>query len=284
MTEPVEPVITTRLSGPNPIRLAIVVGVAIVLVLSAAITIAASPSASSTPGLGAGPSPAAASQHPAAAGGGRGPSAGFGGAGRFGGIAGFGGFGGFGAFGGGAGIGGATIASINGSELALKTADGWTRTITVTDSTKITRAGQTIGLSGLKVGDAIGFRESKASDGTYRIDAISVILPAVFGQITAISGDTLTIKDFRGTTTKVHLDGSTSLRIFGTAKPTIADLKVGMTIGAQGTKNSDGSLNALVVTGGQVPKFGPGGNHKAPGGPAKPKASAKPTTSAQPGT
>lgn len=49
-----------------------------------------------------------------------------------------------------------------------------------------------------------------------------------------------------------------------------------MAIGAEGTKNNDGSLNALVVTAGQFPMFGPGGNHKAPGSPAKPKASAQP--------
>lgn len=97
------------------------------------------------------------------------------------------------------GIGGATIVSIDGSNVSLKTADGWTRMISVTSSTKISRAGQTISLSGLKMGDAIGFRESKASDGTYQIDAISVILPGVVGQITTISADTITIKEFNGT-------------------------------------------------------------------------------------
>jgi hypothetical protein len=274
MTEPVEPVITSRVSGPNPIRVAIVVAVAIVLVVSAAITLAASPSAPAAPGLGAAPSAAVASpalQHAGQSGVGR-PSLG-----GFGRIGGFGfGFGGFGAFGGGMGIGGATIASIDGSKLNLQTADGWTRTITVTGSTKISRAGQTIKLTDLKQGDTIAFRESKASDGTYQIDSISVILPSVVGQVTKISGDTITIKGFGGATSTIHVSGSTTFRIFGTAKPTIADLKVGMAIGAVGTKNSDGSLNALSVNAGMFKAFGPGGSHKTPAGGAKPGASAAP--------
>jgi Domain of unknown function (DUF5666) len=270
MTEPVEPVITSRVSGPNPIRVAIVAAVAIVLVLAAAITLAASPSAA--PALGAGPSaaPAGSAQPQRSTPSGRVPGmGGFGGfAGRFGGFA--GGIGGF-------GIGGATIAGIDGSNLSLKTEDGWTRTITVTSTTKITKAGQAIKLSDLKVGDAIGFSEKKASDGTYTIESIRVILPVIGGQISAISGNTITVKGFGGSTSTIHVTSSTTYRIAGNSKAKLSDLKVGMAISAEGTKNADGSLQAASVSGFDFSRFGPGPGHKQPGGQGQPKSSAAPS-------
>ena len=61
----------------------------------------------------------------------------------------------FGGFGGGIarGLGGVTITAIDGSKLSLKTADGWTRTITVTTDTTITKGGQAIKVGDLDVGD-----------------------------------------------------------------------------------------------------------------------------------
>ena len=274
MTEPIGPSFSSRLPGINPIRLAIFAGVGIVLVLSAAITLAASPSPQSG---GSGATTPSGSPAPKL----RGPSTGIGAFGRgFGpaiigpGVTGGFGFG-FGISRGG-GIGGVTVVSIDGSNLSLKTADGWTRTITVTSATKITRGGQTIKLADLKAGDTITFRESKASDGSFTIDAISVVLPRVFGQVTATTASTITIKQFNGTSLTIHVSASTTFQIFGVSKATIASVKAGMTISADGTKAADGSLNALQVAGGQVRFPGPG--HKAPGGtaPAKPKATTAP--------
>jgi hypothetical protein len=262
MTDSSGPSFSSRLPGANPIRLAIVIGVGIVLALSAAITMAASPS----PQGGAG-GPTKATGSPALNL--RGPWSGIGGFGHGlsgpatgNGLAFGGGFGGFGAF------GGVTVASIHGSSLSLKTADGWTRTITITSATKITRGGQSIALSDLKVGDAIGFRESKASNGSFTINAINVILPRIVGQVTATTGDTITIKQFDGTIATIHVGSSTTFQVFGVDKATVASLKVGMTISAEGTKRADGSLNALTVAGGQFRFPVPGGGHKTPGGPA----------------
>ena len=276
MTQASGPSFSSRLPGANPIRLAIVAGVAIVLALSAAITLAASPSPQGGGATQTTPSGSPAPGH-------LGPATGLGSFGRgFGPTIAAGGIRAFG-FGGGAGIGGlgavggVTVASIDGSNLALKTADGWTRTITLTSTTKITRAGQTISVADLKVGDAISFRETKASDGTYSITAISVVLPRVFGQVTATTSDTITIKQFGGTTTTVHVSGSTTLQVFGVTKPTIATFKVGMTITAEGSQAADGSFDALSVSGFQFRAPQPGG-HKTPGGNSKPGSS--PATSA----
>ena len=49
------------------------------------------------------------------------------------------------------------------SFLSLKTADGWTRTITADSSTPITKGGQTIALGDLKVGDQVAFRSVEGS-------------------------------------------------------------------------------------------------------------------------
>ena len=54
-----------------------------------------------------------------------------------------------------------TITAIDGSSLSLKTEDGWTRTITVTDTTTITKGGATITLGDLAVGDSIRFRQEQ---------------------------------------------------------------------------------------------------------------------------
>ncbi|MGH2512648.1 MAG: DUF5666 domain-containing protein, partial [Candidatus Limnocylindrales bacterium] len=175
--------------------------------------------------------------------------------------------------------GGVTITSIDNSTLALKTADGWTRTITVTGSTKISRAGQTIGLTSLKAGDAIALRESKGSDGSYTISAINVILPTVFGQVTAVAGDTITIKQFGGASATIHVSSATTYRVLGVTSATLGAIKVGMTVTAQGTQNSDGSIQALSVGGAQVPTFAPGGGHRTPGSQGKPTT----TPTAKPG-
>jgi hypothetical protein len=259
MTQSSGPSFSSRLTGASPIRVAIVAGVAIVLALSAAITLAASPNPGSGGSTPTTPSGSPAPRHNGPAGG----FAPFGSSVAGGGVRGFG-LGG-GAIGGPGAVGGVTVAAIDGSNLSLKTADGWTRTITVTSATKISRAGQAIGVAGLKVGDAISFRESKASDGTYTITAISLVLPRVFGQVTATTADTITIKQLGGTTTTIHVSTTTTFQVFGVTKPTIANLTAGMTITAEGTQAADGSFDALSVSGFQF-RIPQPGNHRTPGG------------------
>lgn len=257
MTEPLGPSFSSRLPSANPIRLAIVVGVAIVLALSAAITMAASPSPQATGGAAPQPAGSAAPIQ-------RGPTTGgaFGrGFGPMGGLPAFGGFGGAGAF------GGVTVTAIDGSSLSLKTADGWTRTISVSSSTRITRAGKTVDLSTIKVGDTIALRESKAKDGSFTIDAITVVLPRVFGQVTATTASTITVKQFDGSSLTIHVGSGTAFRIQGVTSATVSSVKVGMTISAEGTKATDGSFDALSVAGGQLRAAFPGPGHKQPGAP-----------------
>lgn len=155
------------------------------------------------------------------------------------------------------GFGGITITAINGSSISLKTADGWTRTITVDSGTTYSRSGDTIALGDLKVGDEIGFRQTLEDDGTYTIDSIAVILPRVGGEVTAVDGSTITVKQRDGSTATIKVTGSTTYKVAG-ADARLADVKVGMFLVAEGTKSSDGSLTASDVRAGTAGERGPG--------------------------
>ncbi len=222
--------------------------------------------------------------------------------------------------GGGPMAGDITITAINGTQLSLKTADGWTRTIDASGAT-VTRGGQTVALATLQVGDQITFRETRQADGTFKIDSIGVMQPRVAGTVSAVGDTTITISQPDGTSRTVQLTSattyalagqpatksavtvgaqvavegtvatagtftasavqvmparvagivsaktsttitvtdrggksvtidvgaSTTYQVSGTSSPTIADVTVGATIEAQGTRNADGSLTASVV-------------------------------------
>src|SRR5262245_4775815 len=77
------------------------------------------------------------------------------------------------------------VTAINGNNISLTTADGWTRTITVDSGTTYERAGETIALGDVKVGDQVRFMQTLDDDGTYTIDAVVVVLPHVGGEVTA---------------------------------------------------------------------------------------------------
>ena len=148
------------------------------------------------------------------------------------------------------GFGAISITAIDGSNLSLKTDDGWTRTIAVTSDTTITKAGATIAVGDLAVGDEIRFAETKATDGTYTITKIVVVMPSLGGEVTAKTSDSITVTRRDGTTATIHVSSSTTYTVDGVTSPTLADVAVGMHVWAEGTSNSDGSLDASSVTAG----------------------------------
>src|SRR5690242_18958468 len=111
------------------------------------------------------------------------------------------------------GFGGITITAISGNSLSLKTAVGWTRTIAVDTGTTYTRSGATISLGDLKVGDQIGFRQTRETNGTFTIDSIVVILPSAGGEVTKIDGSTITVTQRDGTTATITVDGKTTYAV-----------------------------------------------------------------------
>lgn len=138
-----------------------------------------------------------------------------------------------------------TITAINGSNLSLKTDDGWTRTITVGTDTKITKAGTALALSALEVGDHIRFAQKKNDDGTYTVTAISVPTSQTGGEVTAFSGNTLTLKKRNGDSQTITLTGSTKYRVGGAAGDK-ADVKVGSKVNVAGDESGT-TFTALAV-------------------------------------
>jgi hypothetical protein len=208
------------------IRAGIVLGTALLLAIGTAVAMGASP-APSTP---SGASPAAGRPDRPI-------------------VPGWRGFGDGGARGDGRGplaqhrFGAITITAISGSNVSLSTGDGWTRTITVTSSTKITKGDADATLTDLAVGDAVRFAQVRNSDGSYAITAIDIVEPRAAGVVTAVSSDTITITARDGTvrtikttaTTTYHLDRADAAR---------SDVTVGSAILATGQTAADGTLTA----------------------------------------
>jgi hypothetical protein len=234
--EPAAAVFSATLNRPRFLRVSVVLSAGLVLLVSAALALAASPAPTGGTAPGANP------QLPGKAGrgfgfGGFGPSV-FGGPG--------GGLDVKGARRGGPGFGQISIASINGANLDLKTDDGWTRTIAVTGTTKVTRGGQTIAIGDLKKGDAVRFSETRNADGSYTITAIQVVIPQVAGTVTGVTADGFTLTSRAKATWTITVTGTTSYLVGGAAGSK-ADVTVGATVAVAGTQNGDSALTALTV-------------------------------------
>ena len=157
--------------------------------------------------------------------------------------------------------GGASVTSISGTQLALRTDDGWTRTIDASGAT-ITKAGAAATLAGIAVGDEIAFAQQRNADGTYTITKIAIVAPHVAGTVTATSASGLTLKAQDGSTVTVTVSSSTTYRVAGNQSGTLADIKVGDVVVASGTKSGDGSIAATEVN-----AFTPGTGGPMMGGP-----------------
>lgn len=275
-TEPVSapPAFPRRLAHPDRRRIAAIVVAVLAIVASAAVAMGASPGASPSTDPSVAPDTTAAPQASAAP---KGPDAWpFKGGAPFDGMFRMGRGPGGDDFPGIVRRGGVEITAIDGSELSLETVDGWTRTITVTSDTAITKGGDTIQVDDLAVGDQIRFRQERNDDGTFTITQIAVVEPHVAGTVTGKGDATITVEQRDGTSVTVHVDASTSFRVEGApGTADIDDVESGMVIVASGELNADGSLNASRVLAGTERPFGHHEKHAPDASPA-PDASADP--------
>ena len=147
--------------------------------------------------------------------------------------------------GGGPGRGPISITAIDGNRVSLATADGWTRTVATTSATVITKGGQAIAVSALKVGDEVQFRQVRNADGSYTITTITVPTPQRGGEVTAVGATTITIKGRRDAAQVITVSGSTVYKL-GSATATRTDVKVGSDIAAAGTVDGD-TFTAITV-------------------------------------
>lgn len=276
-TEPVSapPALPRIIARPDRRRIAAIVVAGLAVVASAAVAIGASPGASASTDPFVAPDATAAPEASAAP---KGPDAWpFKGGAPFDGMFRMGRGPGWDDVPGMVRLGGVEITAIDGSELALETVDGWTRTITVTRDTEITKSGDTIQVEDLAVGDEIRFHQERNDDGTFTITRIAVVEPHVAGTVTGKSDSTITVEQRDGTSVTVHVDASTSFRVEGASGAAdIDDVESGMVIVASGELNADGSLNASRVLAGTERPFGHHEKHA-------PNASPAPDASDDPG-
>jgi hypothetical protein len=143
------------------------------------------------------------------------------------------------------GLGQVSISAIVGTKVSLQSSTGWTRTIDVTGVT-IQRAGSTITVSELKVGDRVALGETRDSTGTYTLKSVTVVLDKAIGTVSKIGAASITVTGFGGGTSTITTTGATTYRRAGSAI-TRGDIAVGERITASGTTASDGSLAADAI-------------------------------------
>jgi hypothetical protein len=219
-----------RTGGPSRARVAVIGGAAIALAIGAVATsLAASPTQTTTPGSASAAAlfaPAAVTTDPLEVG-----------------------RGGFerGRFGGRVGFREVTIRSINGSSINLGTDDGWTRTITITDDTTLTKGGQEIEASELAVGDQVRLIQTRSDDGTYTVTRLAVVVPHVSGEVSQLSSTGFKVTTHNGSVWTITTDSETVYR-YGAADGTSADVANGDKVLVQGESTGDNALSATSVT------------------------------------
>ena len=139
-----------------------------------------------------------------------------------------------------------TISSISGNTLTLKQGDVVVIQATHNANTVYTKAGQTITLADLKVGQLVSVRTTTASDGAVSVSQVDVILNHAGGTISALDANSLTITKPDNTTVKVSLNSATKYQDLGKTI-NLSDLKTGMRVEVAGETGTDGSLSAEVV-------------------------------------
>ncbi len=140
------------------------------------------------------------------------------------------------------------VTAVNGNNLTVTGFDARTYTITVGSSTTYHRAGQSAALSEIAVGSLISAEGDLSSDGsTLNALSVTIQLPRVVGQVSAVSGNTVTVKSPDGTTSTVLLTDATTYTAGPKATADKSSITVGSFIMAEGTLGSDGTLTALRV-------------------------------------
>jgi hypothetical protein len=147
---------------------------------------------------------------------------------------------------GGRGMNDITITAISGNNVSLKTDDGWTRTIAVTDAVDVTKGGQDIAVSDLAVGDEVRIHQTRNDDGTYTVEAIVVVVPSVRGEVSGVSSSGFKVTTRDGSIWTITVDGSTEYQ-FGSGDGTLADVTNGTNVAVLGESTGDNALKALTV-------------------------------------
>ncbi len=173
-----------------------------------------------------------------------------------------------------------TITAISGDSITVKTFDGRTATVKVTDATRYGKDMQEAKLSDFKVGDTVFVRGEKTAENTYtavammsRGMAATMGMPPeqfkeklgkefVAGEIKAIDGLKITINRVDGQLQTITVDENTSFRKQGESV-TLADLSPGDRVFARGALK-DGAFVPTEVNVGVSRGMGRGDRPQGP--------------------
>ncbi len=155
-----------------------------------------------------------------------------------------------------------SITAISGDTVQLKTMNGGTATVKVSDKTQFRKDRQPAKLSDFKVGDTIVVRGEQDAGGAYQAQMISKggvggnanmmmtgpggQLPGTAGTITAINGDVITLRSLMGGEAKVKVSDKTQYRRDQNAAK-LADFKPGEMVAVRGKQAADGAWEADLV-------------------------------------
>ncbi|MGD0944171.1 MAG: DUF5666 domain-containing protein [Acidimicrobiales bacterium] len=139
------------------------------------------------------------------------------------------------------------VFSVVGSVVTVTQQDGLNVTVNTSSATTYEEEGQSVPSSDLQAGAVVSVTGTLSSDHT-EIDAttIQIVLPSVSGRVTDVSGTTITITGFNGTSESVTTDSSTVFRD-QSGTTTIASVAKGDFVQAFGTPGSDNSFAAVTV-------------------------------------
>jgi hypothetical protein len=157
---------------------------------------------------------------------------------------------------------GGVITAVSSTSITVKDLAGTSTTYAITSATTFSEGPTTITSSALAVGQHVGIQLSSSSSTT--ATNIDVQLPVLFGTVTSVSGDTVTISDPEGFSRTILVGGSTTYTK-SSASATLSDVTVGSVISAEGTV--DANLTSLDASSVEIGATGGPGNGPGFGGP-----------------
>jgi hypothetical protein len=160
-----------------------------------------------------------------------------------------------------------TVASVSGSTVTVTQRDGGTSKVVLTSTTTYLLAGKTATKDAVVAGARIVARGTLATDGTLTASSVEVAPAMSAGTVKEKGSSSLTLTTRDGSTVVVKVSSSTTYEVGGVTTPTLADVKVGDSVAAAGSRNADGSLSATIIRSHAAGQFGgPGDGFGGPGG------------------
>lgn len=138
---------------------------------------------------------------------------------------------------------GGVVTAVSSTSISVKGMDAATRTYAITSSTTFSEGPTTVTASALALGQHVGIQLSASDDST--ATGIDIQLPALFGTVTSVAGNSVVITDLEGFSRTIVVDSSTSYTKSGVTA-SLSDIDVGSGIIAEGTV--DANLTSLDAT------------------------------------